>query len=99
MMGWRLAVCWLCILGMSFPVASFLPVNLMQQFRTQSEEEVETEHGSAEGMEERRSAPPPPPRRFSATRRWSARLSLHHRATGDRSEFRSLNGTGARLRC
>lgn len=90
----------LCILALALPSATLLPFNFLQQFRLQSEEDVQTGETDTEATEQRRrQASPRQHRIVPADRQDSSRRPQIFRAVADRSEFGRRNGTGASLRC
>lgn len=99
--SWQRAVSVLCMLILLLPTASWLPASLMLQFRLGSEEEVETVGETlGETTEVRRK----PLKSQKAGRPLVCRptvsvLPLAFLPTADRSEYCSVNGTGALLRC
>lgn len=83
------------------PTASWLPANLIFQFRLASEEEVES-HGVTLGATtevRRKIVRLPKGRRLPLSQEASSRLHLAPWHSADHSEFRFVNGTGALLRC
>jgi hypothetical protein len=86
---------------MLLPLASWLPAALMLQFRLASEEEMHSAGMTeAETSEVRRKiAARGKGRKIPRGRTQSTRVLSRQLPTADRSEFRSLNGTGALLRC
>ncbi len=99
--GWRSVVCYFCTLVMFLPIATLLPLNLMQQFRLASEEEAHTPGVTvAETRDERRKPPTRLEGRMdSAKSSTFPRMRIGRSSTAARGEYRFLNGTGAQLLC
>ncbi len=100
---WRVLFCGLCMLVMAVPSAGWLPLGSLLSLRVDCEEDAETvDETDIEATEERRflaAAPKacacllPVLRPASSCRPWSSLVA------SDRSEYRSLNGTGSPLLC
>ncbi len=89
------------MLVMAVPSAGSLPLGSWLALRMDCEEDAETvDETDIEATEERRDfAAPTRPRLLSILRPASSRRPWSSLVASDRSEFRSLNGTGSPLLC